>query len=128
MYMGMAAIAAQRSSCARKKVGAIITDSDMRNIFAVGYNGPPRHTPNECPGDASVAGGCGCIHAETNALLKAPFDQMPLTLFVTLSPCIHCARLITNSYVTKVIYRDEYRTTEGLLLLAHAGIQIEKIF
>lgn len=124
MYMSMAKVAAQRSTCIRFSVGAIITDAEMANVIAVGYNGPPKRTRHGCHGDAKIPGGCGCLHAEVNALLKAPFTRDEQTLFVTLSPCINCASLLLNSRVTTVYYADAYRDTGGIQLLRENGMGI----
>lgn len=128
MYVAMAKVAAERSSCQRAKVGAVITDIHMSNVLAIGYNGPPRRLPNECPGDANTPGHCGCIHAEVNALLKAPFnDTEDQLLFVTKSPCVSCARLILNSRVYAVFYAEPYRDDDGVKLLVEHGIGCEII-
>jgi dCMP deaminase len=125
MFMRMAEVAALRSTCKRAAVGAIITDASMLNVLAIGYNGPPRRLGNECPDDASVAGGCGCIHAEVNALLKAPFGGgLSQTMFITDSPCLACARLIINSGVNQVVFRKLYRLWDGVELLTRNGIVV----
>lgn len=127
MYMRMAEVAAERSSCARSQVGAVITDIHMQNVLAVGYNGPPRRVQNGCPGDPTVPGACGCLHAEVNALIKAPFDGQQQILFVTMNPCVNCARLILNSGVVRVWYRNTYRNMVGAILLFQNGVEIEKL-
>jgi len=122
MYLRMAEVAASRAACNRCSVGAVITDAALRNVLSVGYNGPPAHQPNKCPGDPNTAGACGCVHAEVNALMKARFDSTALTIFVTVSPCINCARLILNSNIRAVYYRAEYRNNAGAQLLISAGV------
>lgn len=125
--MQMAEIASTRSACKRCAVGAIITDIELRNAISMGYNGPPRGAKNECPGDPAIPGACGCIHAEINALLKAPFDGLALAMFVTTSPCINCARLILNSDVGRVYYRHAYRVTTGIELLREHGVECQQL-
>lgn len=120
LYLRMAEVAAQRSACNRAQIGAVITDVELRTVLSVGYNGPPRRLANACPGDPSTPGACGCVHAEVNALLKAPFGP-ELALFVTSSPCVNCAQLILNSGVRVVYYRHLYRLRAGLALLSEEG-------
>src|SRR5437016_13636072 len=70
VYMRMAEELAKRSTCARLRVGTVVTDQLLENVLAIGYNGNARGLPNRC--DSSVPGSCGCIHSEMNALVKAP--------------------------------------------------------
>lgn len=77
-----------------------------------------------CRKNVPVPGDCGCIHAEANALIKAPFRQGPLVMYTTLSPCRDCAKLIINSAVKTVFYLNAYRDTAGLSLLEKAGIHV----
>jgi hypothetical protein len=70
VYMRMAEDLAKRSTCRRLSVGTVITDSEMENVVAIGYNGNARGFPNDC--DSPTPGACGCIHSEMNALTKAP--------------------------------------------------------
>lgn len=123
VYMDFATGLARRSTCKRlTQVGCIVTTPDLSNVLAVGYNGPARSLHNDvCTGGV---GDCGCVHAEANALVKAPYDRGPLTMFTTHSPCAACARLIINSRVTRVYYDDLYRSVAGLeQLLIPAGIE-----
>lgn len=121
MFMRMAEIAALRSTCTRRPVGCVITNDDMTCIVSLGYNGNARGLPNSC--DTSVPGACGCLHAEMNALLKAPYGQS-LRLFTTCAPCLQCAKSILNSSVIAVYYRELYRSNQGLDLLAKMGLAI----
>lgn len=118
LIMGFADMVANRSTCERTRVGCVITNLDMTQIFAYGYNGSVRGGPNECD-DPNQVGGCGCIHAESNALVKAPYLPGQLSLFVTMAPCLACAKLIVNAGIERVFYRDLYRKREGLNLLNH---------
>jgi dCMP deaminase len=122
MFMQIAAVVSQRASCRRRKVGAIITDDELLTVLAIGYNGNAKGLPNTC--DSDIPGECGCIHAEVNALIKAPYHQGFLVLFSTTAPCPDCAKLILNSRVRKIYYMHEYRTLEGRLLLASEGLTI----
>lgn len=125
MFLEMAQTVSQRSTCGRSHVGAIITDQRGTNVVAIGYNGNARGMPNKC--DSSTPGECGCVHAEANALIKAPYQQGPLTLFTTMSPCVDCAKLIVNSAVTTVWYEFAYRDHSGLFLLRMVGLHAEPL-
>lgn len=119
----MAEVLARRSTCRRLHVAAIVTGWDMQNIEALGYNGPEHHGPNECRG--TEPGQCGCIHAEMNAIIKAPYNRGPLIMFATHSPCHICAMLICQSKILKIVYDNEYRILDGVYLLRERGIVVE---
>lgn len=123
--MRMAMVASMRSTCQRSPtgVGAIITDRELTNVLSIGYNGPPKRGSNDCP-NGPVEGACGCIHAEVNALLKAPWDVHEQVMFVTLSPCVTCARLILNSRITRVVYAQAYRYMTGIETLLQGGLDV----
>jgi dCMP deaminase len=120
VYMRMAEELAKRSTCSRLQVGTVVTDARLENVLAIGYNGNARGLPNRC--DSSVPGNCGCIHSEVNALVKAPGAIKDKVLFVSSSPCIMCSKLMINSGVTHVFYRELYRDPRGVELLADAGV------
>ncbi len=125
MFMRMAEIISTRSTCKRLNVGAIITDSIMLNILAIGYNGNYSGGPNIC--DSETVGECGCIHSEINAIIKADNRIKDKILFVTDSPCIKCSKIIINSGFSKVYYRNEYRLKDGIKLLKSVGIKVIKL-
>jgi dCMP deaminase len=122
IYMNLALDLATRSHCIKAQVGAVIT-KDTR-IVSVGYNGPPAGTHNcdeewpreGCPRDSK--GSCSlAIHAEQNAILYAAKNSVTLegaTLYVTLSPCISCARIILTSGIKKVYFKDSYAEYKGI--------------
>lgn len=122
LYMDLARNLAQKSHCVKMKVGAVIS-RDTR-IISLGYNGPPAGTHNcdeewpetGCPRDRK--GGCSlALHAEANAILYAAKNQMSLehaTLYVTLAPCLACARIIYTTGIQKVIYLDSYARYKGI--------------
>lgn len=117
MFMAMAEVAAQRSACRRlTAVGVVIANVEGTQIVSMGYNGQPRRVPHELC-DPTTEGQCGCVHAEANALLKAPYGPEPLTMYTTMSPCVACARLLLNSRVVRLVYRDQYRDMAGLTYL-----------
>lgn len=121
VYMRMAEELAKRSTCARARVGTVITDASLSNVLGIGYNGNASGLPNRC--DSTEAGRCGCIHSEMNALVKAPGSVRDKVVFVTTSPCVMCAKLIIQSGVTHVFYRAAYREPVGLEVLAAGGVK-----
>lgn len=124
MFMDMALVVARRSACKRLHVGAIITDYDMTQVISMGYNGPEKGGPNECRGQGE--GNCGCLHAELNALVKAPHGQ-PSIMFCTHSPCLTCAGYMANSSVVRVVYHEKYRRDDGIILLRERNINVEPV-
>jgi dCMP deaminase len=120
VYMRMAEELAKRSTCARLKVGTVITDPHLENVIAIGYNGNARSFPNEC--DQPTPGACGCIHSEQNALVKAPGGVPDKVAFITASPCVTCAKLLIQGNISHVFYREIYRDPSGLDVLARAGV------
>ncbi len=120
VYMRMAEELAKRSTCARLKVGTVITGPHLENVVAIGYNGNARRFPNEC--DGPTPGACGCIHSEQNALVKAPGGMPNKVAFVTASPCVTCAKLLIQGNISHVFYREIYRDSSGLEVLARADV------
>jgi len=121
VYMRMAEELAKRSTCSRLQVGTVITDGALENVVAIGYNGNARGFPNRC--DRDVAGSCGCIHSEQNALVKSPGHLRDKVAFVTASPCEMCAKLMVQANVSFLFYREAYRSAAGLEILERAGIR-----
>ena len=123
IYMELAVNLAKRSHCIKRHVGAVLT-KDTR-IISIGYNGPPAATHNcdeewptvGCPRDSK--GGCSlAIHAEQNAILFAVKNKTSVegaTLYVTLSPCLACSRIIFSMGISKVIYLNSYAQFKNLL-------------
>ena len=120
VYMRMAEELAKRSTCARLRVGTVITGPYLENVVAIGYNGNARGFPNRC--DTPEPGGCGCIHSEQNALVKAPGELRDKVAFVTASPCGPCAKLMVQSNICYVFYREAYRDPAGLNVLRQGGV------
>jgi len=110
MYMDIAHIVSQLSRCNRKKVGAIIVKDG--NIVSFGYNGTPTGFCNECEENDVTKD--EVIHAEMNAILKAGTKTQGATMYVTMSPCIECAKIIKQSGLKCVIYDELYRDTQSL--------------
>lgn len=115
---------ATRSTCARRAVGAIITDA-RGAILATGYNGVPSGVPHcvdtPCPGAAYPSGRglelCWAVHAEQNALLQCHRLDLARRLYVSCAPCFTCAKLIRNTPLTRLVVAAEYADPAGLQLL-----------
>lgn len=118
--MAVARIVARRSTCSRLSVGAVLTDARMEQLW-YGYNGGPKGGRNEC--HRPDEGNCGCLHAEMNAVIKAPGGAEKLA-FLTHSPCPMCATMLVNAHVSAVWYDEEYRDTEGLDVLVTSNVLI----
>ena len=126
-YLDMAAIWARNSYCKRRQVGAIIVKDRM--IMSDGYNGTPSGFENICEDESGVTKPY-VLHAEANAITKVAKSgnsSLGATLYVTASPCMECAKLIIQAGIRRVVYRDEYRITDGIDLLRKAGIEVEKV-
>ena len=125
-YLEMAAVWAKNSYCQRRQVGAILVKDRM--IISDGYNGTPSGFENVCEDENGVTKPY-VLHAEANAITKvakSSNSSLGATLYVTASPCIECAKLIIQAGITRVVYSEEYRITDGVDLLRRAGIQVEK--
>lgn len=126
-YIEMAAIWARNSYCRRRQVGALLVKDRM--IISDGYNGTPSGFDNVCEDENGVTMPY-VLHAEANAITKVAKSgnsSEGSTLYVTASPCIECAKLIIQAGVKRVVYRDEYRLTDGIDLLIKAGIEVKKL-
>ena len=125
-YLEMAEIWAQNSYCKRRKVGALLVKDRM--IISDGYNGTPSGFENICEEDGVTKP--YVLHAEANAITKVAKSgnsSEGATLYVTASPCLECSKLIIQSGIKRVVYRDEYRLTDGIDLLRRAGIKVENV-
>ena len=125
-YLEMAAIWAQNSYCKRRKVGALLVKDRM--IISDGYNGTPSGFENICEEDGVTKP--YVLHAEANAITKVAKSgnsSEGATLYVTASPCLECSKLIIQAGIKRVVYRDEYRLTDGIDLLRRAGIEVERV-
>ena len=140
IFMELAVNLARRSHCIKRHVGAVLTQETR--IISIGYNGPPSGTHNcdiewpeeGCPRDSK--GGCSlAIHAEQNALLYAVKNKATVegaTLYVTLAPCLACARIIFTMGVKNVIYLNSYaeykgiKSDEGVDFLQKFGVNVQR--
>jgi len=125
LIMRIAEVVSERSTCKRLKVGSVLICNEMIQIKGYGYNGNYKGGPNKC--DTNEPGNCGCIHSEVNCLIKAFNRQENDILFITDSPCLNCAKIIINSNIKKVYYRNDYRDNKGLKLLINNNIKIKKV-
>ena len=126
-YLQMAAVWAKNSYCKRRQVGALLVKDKM--IISDGYNGTPSGFENVCEDENGITKPY-VLHAEANAITKVAKSGNSSdgsTLYVTASPCIECAKLIIQAGIRRVVYRDEYRLTDGIDLLSRAGIEVEKV-
>jgi dCMP deaminase len=107
------------------KVGAIIVNEDNTRLLALGYNGDYAGGPNEV--ESLEPGKSGALHAEINALIKCDYSYVgKKIMYITLSPCIQCAKLIINGKINEVVYHEEYRDTSGIELLRKMGITVRQ--
>jgi dCMP deaminase len=123
-YIKMALEWANLSYCGRKKVGALIVKDRM--IISDGYNGTPSGFENCCE-DKDGNTYWYVLHAEANAILKLATSTQSAkdaTLYLTLSPCKDCSKLILQAGIKKVVYLDDYSDTEGIRFLKNHGIEI----
>lgn len=123
-YLRMAAIWAENSYCQRRKVGALLVRDKM--IISDGFNGTPSGFENVCENEQGVTHPY-VLHAEANAITKVARSSNSsegATLYVTTSPCMECSKLIIQAGIRRVVYSEHYRITDGLDLLARAGVEI----
>jgi len=126
-YLRIAKEWSRLSYCKRKQVGAIIVRDRM--IISDGYNGTPSGFENCCE-DESGATKWYVLHAEANAILKVASSTQSCegaTLYITLSPCKECSKLIHQSGIKRVVYHKGYKDDSGLQFLVKAGVEVELI-
>lgn len=115
------------SHCERKKVGAIIVKNGM--IISDGFNGTPTGFDNHCEDEEGYTKWY-VLHAEANAILKVAKSTNSCegaTLYLTLSPCKDCAKLIHQSGIKRLVYIKEYKDSSGLKFLKKAGVELTQI-
>ena len=143
-WMRIAGVIAERSRCSRAQVGAVVVSKDQR-ISSTGYNGPSANWPAEsdcidwCPRAQGIGtldntyNTCPSIHAEANALLYVDRSKVEGgTIYVTGAPCMQCAKLISNSGLSRVVAKirkiDYHRNPEQVLdYLLQCGVSVETI-
>ena len=126
-YLRMAMIWAENSYCKRRQVGALVVKDNR--IISDGYNGTPSGFENVCEDDSNVTHPY-VLHAEANAITKlarSHNNSDGSTLYITDSPCMECSKLIIQAGIKRVVFARKYRLTDGLDLLARAGIELVHI-
>jgi dCMP deaminase len=137
-FMEIARVVALRGNCSRRKVAAVVVAD--RRIISTGYNGTPRGVRNCCDGGCARCAGetpsgadlaeCVCCHAEENAITQAAYHGIRLrgaTMYVTISPCLTCAKMIINAGIAEVVYDGDYPfTRQARALFAEAGVKCRR--
>lgn len=124
-YLRIAQEWGKLSYCKRKQVGAIIVKNRM--IISDGYNGTPSGFENCCEDQNNITKWY-VLHAEANAILKVARSTQSCenaTLYITLSPCKECSKLIHQSGIKRVVYKQAYKDTSGIDFLQKAGVEVE---
>jgi dCMP deaminase len=135
-YMDVAERFAKLSSARRLHVGAIVVKDDR--IISIGYNGMPSGWDNDCEYVYTnpqtkideLVSRKEVLHAETNAiakLAKSNESGMGATMFITHAPCLDCAKLIYQSGISSVLYRNSYRDTSGITFLEKSRIEVTQV-
>lgn len=126
-YLRMAKEWSKLSYCKRKQVGAIIVKNKM--IISDGYNGTPTGFENFCEDEQGYTKWY-VLHAEANAILKVASSTNSAegaTLYITLSPCRECSKLIHQAGIKRVVYLNKYKDISGLEFLKRAGVNLQHI-
>lgn len=126
-YLRMAAEWSKLSHCKRRQVGALIVKG--RSIISDGYNGTPSGFENFCEDEEGYTKWY-VLHAEANAILKVAATTQSCegaTLYLTMSPCRECSKLIHQAGIRRVVYASEYKDPSGLDFLRKAGVELELV-
>lgn len=126
-YLKMAQTWGELSHCKRKKVGALIVKG--RTIISDGYNGTPSGFENACEDEEHYTKWY-VLHAEANAILKVASSTQSCegaTLYITLSPCRECSKLIHQAGIKRVVFSKAYKDSSGLEFLEKAGVAITQL-
>ena len=126
-YLRIASEWSKLSYCKRKQVGAIIVRDRM--IISDGYNGTPSGFESCCEDEEGLTQWY-VLHAEANAILKVARSTQTCenaTLYITLSPCKECSKLIHQSGINRVVYKNGYHDTSGIDFLLKAGVAVDQI-
>jgi len=125
-YLSIAKEVSKASYCEKYKVGAVIVKDD--NIISFGYNGMPPGFDNICEIDGKTKK--EVLHAESNAITKCAksiYSSNNSQMYLTLSPCHNCAKLILQSGIKEVYYIQQYKDTSGIELLKQSNVHVEQI-
>ena len=126
-YLRMAREWSKLSYCKRRQVGALIVKDKM--IISDGYNGTPTGFENKCEDDEGSTKWY-VLHAEANAILKVASSTQACqgaTLYITMSPCKECSKLVHQAGIKRIVYLNEYKDNAGIAFLEKAGVSIEHI-
>lgn len=126
-YLKMAREWGKLSHCKRKQVGALIVKDRM--IISDGFNGTPTGFDNCCEDEEGLTK-WEVLHAEANAILKVASSTQSVknaTLYITLSPCTQCSKLIHQAGIKRVVYAKNYRDASGLNFLEKAGVELKHL-
>ncbi len=126
-YLRMAKEWGKLSYCDRKQVGALIVKDKM--IISDGYNGTPTGFENVCE-DEEGNTKWYVLHAEANAILKVASSTQSCkgaTLYITLSPCRQCSKLVHQAGIKRLVYHKEYKDNAGVKFLERAGVSVSYI-
>ena len=126
-YLRIAREWGKLSHCERKKVGAVIVKDRM--IISDGFNGTPTGFENPCEDEEGYTKWY-VLHAEANAISKVASSTQSCkgaTLYITLSPCKECSKLIHQAGIKRIVYQVDYKDNSGLKFLEKAGVEIEQI-
>lgn len=126
-YLRMAREWAKLSHCERRQVGALIVKDRM--IVSDGYNGTPTGFENKCEDDENATKWY-VLHAEANAILKmasSTHSSNGATLYLTMSPCKDCSKLVHQSGIKRLVYIQRYKDDSGLKFLEKAGVELTQI-
>ena len=138
-FMEMAKLAAKRSTCLRRQVGAVIVQD--KHVVATGYNGAPKGIPHcaEMGGcyreKNNVPSGerhelCRALHAEQNAIIQAATYARGIdgaTIYITHQPCVICAKMIINAGIERIVVNEGYPDQMSVDILEEAGLRIVKL-
>jgi dCMP deaminase len=137
-FMSLASLAASRSTCLRRRVGAVIVKDRM--VLSTGYNDTPRGVKNcgdggceRCQSDAPRGTShdtCLCLHAEQNAIIQAAYHGVAIAggmMYTTHQPCLTCAKMIMNAGLTRIVYRTPYPDAAAERLLRQASVELVRI-
>ena len=126
-YLRLAESWAKLSQCNRKQVGAIIVKDEI--IISDGFNGTPAGFDNCCENDEGLTHWY-VLHAEANAILKVAKSTnncREATLYLTHSPCRDCSKLVLQSGIKRVVYKEAYKDPSGIDFLGNAGVEMVHI-
>ena len=134
-FMSLARLAATRSTCLRRHVGAVIVKDRM--VLSTGYNDTPRGLRNcgdggcaRCASDAAAGTGldtCLCLHAEQNAIIQAAYHGVAIAggaIYCTHQPCLTCAKMVVNAGLVRIVYAAPYPDPVAEQLLQDASVEL----